>query len=346
MLLRMSPSGRVLLATLAVLLAASSPALAETRVGGRLARGVTTWDKLGSPYIVTEDIVVPAGATLRIEPGTTVRFKADINDGKGSNVFDLEILVEGTLSARGADADTVVFTSDNQASRWTDWQGIVIKGKDARVDLVAVNIEYANEGIKIFDGTLTAKDSTVRLCHQAGITFIGGRGTLENVLVTFIGNTGGTGVGVNVDRGAQVAMRRSFVVGTQNGIMFARDSGGSVEECTVSLCLGRGIAVRRSDPVITGTTVTGNDWGIILSAGSMAKVHGNNIFQNGVSDLSLEGYGPDAVKLDVSGNWWGQSNVAAVQERILDGLDNPSEKGIAVIEPILTEAVTRPATRK
>ena len=110
--------------------------------------------------------------------------------------------------------------------RWTDWQGFVVKGKTARLDLVAVNIEYANVGIKVLGGEVTAKDTTVRLCHQAGISFIGGRGTFENVLVTLIGNTGGTGIGVNLDQGAQVVMKRSFVVGTQNGIMFARNSGG------------------------------------------------------------------------------------------------------------------------
>lgn len=346
MLLRTSHSGRVLLAALVALVAVSSPALCETRAGGKLPAGVTTWNKLGSPYIVTEDVVVPAGATLKIEPGTTVRFKSDISDGKGKNVFDLEILVEGTLSARGAAGDTVIFTSDAQASRWTDWQGIIVQGEAARLELLAVTIEYANEGIKVFNGAVTAKDATVRLCQQTGIAFIGGRGTLENVLVTFVGNTGGTGVGVNADRGAQVDMKRSFVVGTQNGIMFSRGSGGTVEECTVSLCLGRGIVARNSDPTITGTTVTGNDWGVVLSAGARAKVHGNNIFQNGNSDLSLSGYGPETVKLDVSGNWWGQSNVAAIQEHILDGLDDPAEKGIAVIEPILEEAVTRPAVRK
>jgi len=346
MLLRSTSSGRVLLAALVAFAAASSPALAETRVGGKLPGGVTTWTKLGSPYIVSADVVVPVGATLKIEAGATVRFKSDISDGKGTTTFDLEMIVEGTLSARGAAGDTVVFTSDAQAARWTDWQGFVVKGRNARLELDAVNVEYANVGIKVLDGEITAKDTTVRLCHQAGISFIGGRGSFDNVLVTLVGNTGGTGVGVNVDRGAQVMMKRSFVIGTQNGIMFARKSGGSVEECTVSLCLGRGIDVKNSDPVIAGTTVTGNDWGLVLSAGSQAKVHGNNLFQNGVSDLSLKGYGPETVKVDVSGNWWGQTNASAIQEHILDGLDDPAEKGIAVIEPILTEAVTRPAARK
>ena len=231
-------------------------------------------------------------------------------------------------------------------ARWTDWQGIVLRGKEARLDLQAVNIEYANEGIKVFDGQVTARDVTVRLCHQMGLAFLGGRGTLDNLLVTHVGNTGGTGIGVNVDRGAMVDMRRCFVVGTQNGITFSRGSGGRVEECTITLCLGRGVVARRSNPVITGSTITGNDWGLILSAGSQAEVRGNNIFQNGNSDLSITGYGPDTVEIDVSGNWWGQTNLAAVQEHVLDGLDDPAEKGIAVLEPILQEAVTRPAARR
>ena len=220
---------------------------------------MTTWNKLGSPYVVTEDLLVPAGATLRVEPGTTVRFKTDINDGRGTNPFDIEVIVEGTLTARGAQGDTVVFTSDAEAARWTDWQGIVLRGKEARLDLQAVNIEYANEGIKVFDGQVTARDVTVRLCHQMGLAFLGGRGTLDNLLVTHVGNTGGTGIGVNVDRGAMVDMRRCFVVGTQNGITFSRGSGGRVEECTITLCLGRGVVARRSNPVITGSTITGND---------------------------------------------------------------------------------------
>ncbi len=81
------------------------------------------WAVTSSPYIVTGDIIVPAGTTLTIEPGVVVQF---------AGYYTMKI--EGTLIATGNTVDRIVFTSVNDkdygAGAGTpspsvrDWRGI------------------------------------------------------------------------------------------------------------------------------------------------------------------------------------------------------------------------------
>ena len=316
----------------------SAPVKAETRAGGTL-RGTHEWTKEGSPYIVTKDIMIPKGSTLRIGPGVTVRFKADIANREGTNQFDLEILVEGTLIIEGAPLDSVYLTTDAPSPRWTDWQGIVLQGKDARADLKAVVISNCNEGVKCFQGSVTATGVTVTRIYLYGFHFIQARGELNNVYISSVGNSGGTGIGINVDRQSEVMVKNSFVIGTQNGMAFIRSSGGTVENTMVSMCASRGMIIRNSSPEVLRSTITGNDYGLALSGGAKPTVRGNNIFGNTTADLSLTEYGGEPVQLDFSHNWWGEIHLGLIEERILDGLDDETVKGFVVLDPILTEAI-------
>jgi len=69
----------------------------STPVCGTLP-GDTVWTKAGSPYLVTCDVIVPDGRTLRIEPGTMVLLRP------GCSIFVL-----GTLLAEGTQADPILF---------------------------------------------------------------------------------------------------------------------------------------------------------------------------------------------------------------------------------------------
>ena len=61
----------------------------------------TTWTRAGSPYTVSADVRVEAGATLRLEPGTVVHL------GAGANL----IIQDGALNAPGLADNPIVFTS-------------------------------------------------------------------------------------------------------------------------------------------------------------------------------------------------------------------------------------------
>ncbi len=100
------------LATL-LLLIIPSLALSQNFVGGNQS-GV--WDSDHSPYLVIDDIIVPAGQTLTIEPGVVIDFQ---------NHF--QFIVNGNLQAMGAENDTIRFTTSNPA---TGWGGIRISSPD------------------------------------------------------------------------------------------------------------------------------------------------------------------------------------------------------------------------
>lgn len=70
------------------------------------------WDAAHSPYYVTCDVTVPAGDTLRIEPGVRVEFLGPYS-----------LTAYGTLLAEGTAPDSIVFTT-NLASNPGRWRGI------------------------------------------------------------------------------------------------------------------------------------------------------------------------------------------------------------------------------
>jgi len=88
----------------AILLTTS--AHAQTEVGGPIL-GNTIWTAAGSPYIVTNAIIIGGSATLTIEPGVTVRFNAGLGITVGSAAFG-----PGTLKAVGTAEQKITFTSN------------------------------------------------------------------------------------------------------------------------------------------------------------------------------------------------------------------------------------------
>jgi parallel beta-helix repeat protein len=274
-----------------------------------------------------------------------VRFKPDIRTDEGHNAFDLEILVEGILVLEGAAGDTVILTSDAPRQATTDWQGIVVRGAEARAEHTAAVVEYANEGINCYQGEVVVKNSTIRRCSEYGVVLYEGKGRFENVIVTGIGNRGGTSMGISVDRGSGVTIRDSYLIGIQNGLNFARHSTGTVENTMISLCPKRAVLIRNSDPTFTGCTITSNELGFSISANSIPVIHQCNIFENATYDVVVApDYKGEPVKLDMSGNWWGETSLGLIEERIVDGLDDESILAFVVIDPVLTEAIVREAT--
>jgi Right handed beta helix region len=336
------PSLVLLLAALAgLLLGSPGRSGAETRVGGTY-KGTTEWTKTGNPYILEGDVMIPKGATLKIGPGVTVKAKANIASQEGFNPFDLEFYVEGTLIAEGAENDTIYMSSDATTPNWGDWQGIVAQGPEAKVTLKAVQIEFADDGVRCNGGTVTADNVSVSGCSQYGFYFVGGKGVLSNTLITNIGNAGGTGIGVNVDREATVELHNSVIVGAQNGMCFSRHSGGLVEGTVISLCVSRGIIIRNSNPTIRRSTISGNQTGLLVSAGAVPVVKENNFTENTLADVELNEYKGKPLKLDFTQNWWGESGIGLIEERVIDALDDASRGAYAVVDPVLKEAVPMP----
>jgi hypothetical protein len=63
--------------------------------------GNETRTQAGSPYVVQEDITVPAGSTLTIEPGTVVEFGPDSSESEIDHARS-ELIVNGAVTATGS----------------------------------------------------------------------------------------------------------------------------------------------------------------------------------------------------------------------------------------------------
>ncbi|MBC8422427.1 MAG: right-handed parallel beta-helix repeat-containing protein, partial [Chloroflexi bacterium] len=83
---------------------------APCNVSGLIGSDTTWGPGYCDPYIVTGSIIVQSGVTLTIEPGTTVKFDS------------LKALtVQGTLVARGSEANPILFTSSAAGPAKGDW---------------------------------------------------------------------------------------------------------------------------------------------------------------------------------------------------------------------------------
>ena len=142
-------------------------------VSGTLS-GSETWSPLiAQAYVITNDLVIPAGVTLTVAPGAVVKSSGGSGETNpcSSNIA-CSLSVQGTLEAVGTSADPITFTSinDNSVGGDTgsgspsagDWNGIYLGGSGS-LDVVHATMEYGNaEGYLVTGG-----GSTVTLVNDA-----------------------------------------------------------------------------------------------------------------------------------------------------------------------------------
>ncbi|WP_157971649.1 right-handed parallel beta-helix repeat-containing protein [Halorussus litoreus] len=129
----------------------------------------TTWSPEDGPYRIAADVTVRKGATLTLEPGTTVQSAEDIT-----------ITVRGNLTANGTAGRPVTFTTAPQAPGSTDWASIRYDGtSQSRLSLDHATIRNARDGITLASktGTVAVTSSTIRDIERNAIRAAGTSGT-------------------------------------------------------------------------------------------------------------------------------------------------------------------------
>jgi hypothetical protein len=111
------------------------PVQAATDVSGTLS--TTSWTEAGSPYRVTANTVLPAGATLMIEAGVEVAFALDTN-----------LVVRGELRVSGTAELPVRFV---RLDADEPWAGVVIDG--AAATAVVTHLELTGATTAVSGGT-------------------------------------------------------------------------------------------------------------------------------------------------------------------------------------------------
>ena len=254
-----------------------------TNVSGTLPTGTTTWSPASGPYHVTANITVPEGATLVIQPGTTVFFEP--NTGitiQGGRIG----YTDGRLLAEGTDTQRIRFARTPTATG--NWAGITFstlrtsgwfKATADRADnrITYADLDRANSAghsihaveAKLLMDHLDFVNQTSQMISMAETSF-----TLSNSRIPSITNTELTHIAGFPDDGVVEMIGNWF--GTSTGYNDIIDVAG--EHATMSGTPASPTVAKFLNNIFTG----GSDDGIDIDACNVL-VEGN-VFMNFHSD--------------------------------------------------------------
>ncbi len=247
-----------------VLLSIPALAFSQNFVGGN-QHGV--WSDTNSAYLVIEDIVVPEGETLTINPGVEIRFQ-------GHYKFS----VYGNLQAVGAENDTILFTASNQS---VGWGGIRISSPDI-AQLSYCKIEYGKTAGSYPDMhggglALLSSDAIVSNCVFADNEATANDNGMGGAVYAF--NTGG--VDVTMTRFTDCLFIRNHCYGEGGAVKFSSDYNTEFLNCEFreNTCNYGGGAI--SGYYATGTTMVNclfaDNYTMYANGGAVHTLGGGNV---------------------------------------------------------------------
>ena len=240
---------------------------AATDVSGIISSD-TTWTKADSPYTLTRNMLVGNGVTLTIGAGVTV------------NLNDYYIMVNGTLNARGSDADKIQFNSGEitfteHSSGWNEQTGSGSIIENANLDSTIVSISSVSPKInsnslsKIVIGSSTILTNNI-ISQEITQSYI-----VDSPVVS--GNT--------ILQGGSFSASGAAIVSNNNisGTFRSSNSSGVVSDNTISGTLIVSGSASVSNNIVSGclevsgSVVASNNTATTLRAGGSATVTDNTV---------------------------------------------------------------------
>ena len=215
-----------------------------------------------SPYIITEDLIIPNGLTLTINPGVILEFERDIN-----------LRVLGTINALGTMEDPIQFLG----RRDTDWGGISFENTETLSRLNHIKVRHATRGVNplIYPAAIAGLNAEVEMDFidiadsRAPLFFRGGRTILRDSII----HIPITGDGINIKNGEAQTIRCTFLGNNApdtDAIDYDGVVNGLIQDCRIYRFFGF-----NSDGIDTGEQCVD-----IL-------VEGNKIFFNSDKGISV-----------------------------------------------------------
>ena len=317
----------------------SSPPVSVTPQSAGDITSNTTW---AGTLIITGDVTVKQGATLTIEPGTTIRF-----DGSSWDLF-----IEGVLSAQGTAENQITFTSNQTTPNPGDWRGIDFtdSSNDSLCIISYATVEYAWRGIECILASPTITNNTITGNSNEGIYCGASSPTISNNTITensgqgiycsssspTISNntiTGNSGQGIYCHNSSPTITDNS-ITGNSHGILCG-SSSPTISNNTIAGNLYTGIYCGSSSPTISNNTITGNssygiycysssptvtsntimgnrDDGIYCTNSSSSTVSNTILWNKGSREIYVSGDSSLTITYsDIQGGWEGEGNIDA-----------------------------------
>jgi len=336
----------------------------KTNISGTLPTN-TTWSPEGSPYCITEDIVISDGNILTIEPRTEIAFN------------DSTMHVNGTLIAIGNENDKILFevyvkksqsqllfvgpyTSvlDNFIMQNLDLTSVeedsgkinLTNGKLKNSDILirysyVYNNEFENCNVGIYEAYWKETMKTINVLNN---TFHSGTSYLEikadDAPLNFINNSI---QGYNVEN-CVIAIGSSWLLDFSHNTI--HNNLGKYAICTTqtydsslthnliydNTCIGI-LGSTERHTLIEFNTIANNDVGVSINLRENSTFRNNNVYNNTEYDAKTDT--DDEGALNLSNNYWGTTNSSLISEQIYDYYDNIEFKEL-IYEPFLTELVS------
>jgi hypothetical protein len=272
----------------------------EQAYSSRVIKSDTVWS---GRVTVRGVVVVGRGATLTIEPGTTVLFeKVDSNN---DTIGDSEIRVLGRLLARGTPDKPIFFQSAAANPHRKDWSYILFftSGQVSAVEHCV--IRHGFSGLQVHFSTVNIANVTFQDNHE-GLRFGRARLTIKNN--RFVDND----IGIRFTRmEGPVSITFNEIRKNRIGI-FLVPSGQNTQDFFEP--------DRSGKPWNTGRLL----------------IRDNNIADNFWYNVSLGE--KQFWDLDMSDNWWGTGDLMEIRQTVFDRRRDAT-LGRVILEPVAAHAV-------
>jgi hypothetical protein len=246
---------------------------------------------------ISGDIVIPAGSTLSIAPGTVVNIAYDDVTESGFYTGKTEIIVDGTLQCIGTNQYPIIFRRIGDDGNHT-WGPIVIRGTDSSPD---VQLEYCNfQNMTSFvesqtganDCSLVISNCNVETVGDGillGLSTDGSTISVDNLTLDCL-SVGNYGVRVvsPVQANPQVDINTTTITGYSTCIEIGSGSNTSINELTINDATGVGVFVSRGLDQISDVTVDNASYvGVLHNTTDAVQYSNINISNCGLHGMYL-----------------------------------------------------------
>ena len=159
------------------------------RIAGQTISGNVNWS---GTIIISGDVTIAQKSRLVIEPGTRILFEPnqDVTKG-GADKTRSEIIVRGTLVARGLPGRKITFSSNSESPRMGEWYSLEFLHLKGGTLLEYCVVEYAHNGLTIKNTHMIVNNCEVRYNYHAGIrTEVKSTAEIKNSMISENGYAG------------------------------------------------------------------------------------------------------------------------------------------------------------